>query len=64
MNEATQSNGKLKTSLGTVFTSVDSSYVFMIVISSKEPDFGLPCLRGDLTAAAIPVLCGNPKSLK
>lgn len=55
---------KTKTSLGTVFTSVDSSYVFMILISSKEPDFGLPCLRGDLTAAAIPVLCGNPKSLK
>ena len=64
MNEATQSSGKLKTSLGTVFTSVDSSYVFMILILSREPDFGLSCLRGDLKAAAIPALCGNPKSLK
>ena len=33
---------------------------FVILISNRQPDFGLPCLGGDLKSAAIPVLCGNP----
>lgn len=36
----------------------------MILFTNREPDFGLPYLRGGLKAAAIPLLCGNPKSLK
>lgn len=64
MNEATQSNEKLQDNFGMVFVSAGSSYIFMILFTNREPDFGLPYLRGGLKAAAIPVLCGNPKSLK
>lgn len=66
INEAAQSNGKKKKkkNLGMVFTSVGSSCNFMILISNQGLDFGHPCLRGGLQSAAIPVLCGNPKSLK
>lgn len=59
MNEATRSDGKLQGNLGMVFTSSGSSYIFCDS-HLRQPDFGLPCLGGDLKSAAIPVLCGNP----